>query len=40
MKDLGYCRVVQNSDGEIVAVYYWATKENPEQHIAASIWKP
>lgn len=40
MKDLGYCRVVQNINGEIVAVYYWATKENPEQHIAASIWKP
>lgn len=40
MKDLGYCRVVQNKNGEIVAVYYWATKDNPEQHIAASIWKP
>lgn len=40
MKDLGYCRVVQNSNGEVVAIYYWATKENPEQHIAASIWKP
>mgnify|MGYP005842559185 CR=1 FL=1 len=40
MKDLGYCRVVQNSDGEVVALYYWATEENPEQHIAASIWKP
>lgn len=40
MKDLGYCRVVQNDYGEIVAIYYWANKENPEQHIAASIWKP
>ncbi|MDQ7817963.1 MAG: sialidase family protein [Melioribacteraceae bacterium] len=40
MKDLGYCRVVQNRDGEVVAIYYWATEENPEQHIAASIWKP
>jgi hypothetical protein len=40
MKDLGYPRLVQRPDGKLVAMYYWATKENPEQHIAASIWQP
>jgi hypothetical protein len=40
MKDLGYPRIVQSSDGKLVAFYYWATKENPQQHIAATIWKP
>jgi photosystem II stability/assembly factor-like uncharacterized protein len=40
MKDLGYCRLVQNADGELVAIYYWASEENQQQHIAASIWRP
>ena len=40
MKDLGYPRLVQKPDGNLVAFYYWATKENPQQHIAATIWKP
>lgn len=40
MKDLGYCRLVQNANGEIVAIYYWASPENTQQHIAASIWLP
>lgn len=40
MKDLGYCRLVQNASGEIVAIYYWASSENGQQHIAASIWMP
>ena len=40
MKDLGYPRLVQRSDGRLVAIYYWATREHPEQHIAATIWHP
>jgi len=38
--DLGYPRLVQRNDGKLVALYYWATAEHPEQHIAASIWTP
>ena len=40
MKDLGYPRLVQTKDGKLVACYYWASEENPQQHIAASIWSP
>jgi len=40
MRDLGYPRIVQTEEGNLVALYYWATNENPQQHIAASIWKP
>ena len=38
--DIGYPRLVQRTDGKLVAIYYWATAENPQQHIAASIWQP
>jgi hypothetical protein len=38
--DIGYCRTVQRSDGRIVSVYYYSTEENPEQHIAATIFDP
>jgi hypothetical protein len=37
-QDLGYPRLVQRPDGRLVAVYYWATAERPQQHIAATIW--
>lgn len=40
MRDLGYPRIVQTKEGNLVAIYYWATNENPQQYIAASIWKP
>lgn len=36
--DLGYTRSVQRPDGKIVTVYYYTTKANPKQHIAATIW--
>jgi len=39
-KDFGYPRLVQNSKGELVTLYYWATKELPQQQIAATIWEP
>ena len=35
--DFGYPRLVQRNDGKLVAIYYWATLENPQQHIAVSI---
>lgn len=39
-QDLGYGRLVQRSDGCLVATYYWATRDRPHQHIAATIWAP
>jgi hypothetical protein len=39
-QDLGYGRLFQRSDGCLVATYYWATKDRPHQHIAATIWAP
>jgi hypothetical protein len=38
--DLGYTRSVQRQDGKIVTIYYYTTRERPEQHIAATIWDP
>lgn len=38
--DLGYLRSVVREDGKVVSVYYYATKERPERHIAATIWDP
>lgn len=38
--DLGYPRTVVRADGALVTVYYFTTAERPEQHIAATIWKP
>jgi len=38
--DLGYPRLVQRPDGKLVVMYYWATREHPQQHIAATIWDP
>jgi hypothetical protein len=37
--DLGYPRAFVRPDGKVVAVYYWATKSRPEQHIEATIFK-
>jgi hypothetical protein len=38
--DFGYPRAIQRSDGKILTVYYFATKENKEHYIAASIFDP
>ncbi|GMV93057.1 MAG: hypothetical protein AMXMBFR82_28350 [Candidatus Hydrogenedentota bacterium] len=38
--DMGYPRLVQRTDGKLVAMYYWASPEHPQQYIAASIWTP
>ena len=38
--DFGYTRTVQRTDGKLVTIYYYTTVENPEQHIAATIWNP
>jgi hypothetical protein len=38
--DIGYPRLIQRLDGKLVAIYYWTTAQNPQQHIAASIWNP
>jgi hypothetical protein len=37
-KDFGYPRLVERPDGMIVAIYYFATDERPQQHIASSIF--
>ena len=36
-QDFGYPRLVQRADGALVAMYYWATEERHQQHIAATI---
>jgi hypothetical protein len=38
--DFGYPQLTTNERGEVVTLYYWATKELTQQHIAATIWKP
>ena len=38
--DFGYPRSVVRPDGKVVNVYYYTTRERPEQHIAATIWNP
>jgi hypothetical protein len=36
--DFGYPRLVQRQDGKLAAMYYWATREIPQQHIAVTIF--
>lgn len=38
--DFGYPRACQRADGQLIAIYYWATAALPHQHIAATIWTP
>ncbi len=38
--DMGYPRLVTNHDNNLVVMYYWATKEKPQGHIAATILTP
>ena len=38
--DIGYTRAVVRPDGAVVVVYYYTTKERPQPHIEATIWKP
>jgi hypothetical protein len=38
--DFGYPRLAVNQKNKLVNLYYWATKEIPQQHIATTIWKP
>jgi len=38
--DIGYTRAAVRSDGTVVIVYYYATHEHPEQHIAVTFWRP
>lgn len=38
--DIGYCRSIVRTDGKIVTVYYYATEDWFENHIAATIWLP
>jgi Neuraminidase (sialidase) len=39
-KDFGYPRLAVNHENQIVALYYWATKDQPQHHIAATLWNP
>jgi hypothetical protein len=36
--DFGYPRSVLRPDGKVVSVYYYTTRQRPEQHIAATNW--
>ena len=38
--DMGYPRMVRRPDGKLVVMYYWASDERPQHHIACSIWQP
>jgi BNR/Asp-box repeat. len=38
--DLGYPRAVRRPDGTVVVLYYYTTAGRPEQHIAATLWRP
>jgi hypothetical protein len=38
--DLGYPRAIVRPDGTVVAAYYFSTEERPQQHIAATLWRP
>ncbi len=38
--DFGYPSLAVNHKNKFVHIYYWATKENPEHHIAATVCKP
>ena len=38
--DFGYPVAFLRSDGAVVMLYYYTSKEQPEQHIAATVWKP
>lgn len=37
--DMGYPRLVTNHENQLVVMYYWATKETPQGHIAATIFE-
>lgn len=39
-QDFGYPRLVQRTDGCLVALYYWASRRHPYQHITATLWDP
>jgi hypothetical protein len=38
--DFGYPRLAVNHGNDIAAMYYWATKDQPQHHIAATLWNP
>jgi hypothetical protein len=38
--DFGYPQLTTNHTGDLVALYYWATAQEPHQHIAGTVWKP
>ena len=38
--DMGYPQMVQNANGNLVALYYLATDERPHSYIEAAIFKP
>jgi hypothetical protein len=38
--DMGYPRLLKRTDGKLVAVYYWASSEHPQNYIEAATWKP
>ena len=37
--DMGYPRLVMNHQNQLVVTYYWATKDHPQGHIAATIFE-
>ena len=38
--DLGYPQMIRNHKGELVSIYYIATRERRHSYIEAAIWSP
>jgi len=38
--DFGYPRLAVNHANQIITMYYWATRDHPQHHIAATLWNP
>jgi photosystem II stability/assembly factor-like uncharacterized protein len=38
--DMGYPQIIENADGELVAIYYLASEERPHSYIEAAIFEP
>ncbi len=38
--DIGYTRAAVRRDGSVIILYYYTTATVPEQHVAATIWRP
>lgn len=38
--DIGYPQLMQNSNGEMVAIYYITGPDHPHSYIESAVWRP